>query len=340
MGVGLHIYIDESGTFICDARKRHSISAVGALVIPTSSMKGFEKLYGRLRRRLPQNKGEIKGRQLSEDQVVEVAALLRKVGSIFEVVAIDMGMHSEEDILLHKASQEEAITAHLTPKHQPKLVEQVRELRSRLEAMPLQLYAQSVAMAELVYHTLNYANVYHAFHRGQELAEYHWTVDAKDRLRVTPWEEWWLRVILPMLESHSFREPFIVAEGGDCRWHERFRTEPDEYKLQFVRDPGEGEFFDLRLVMMEDFRFSPDPELGLEAADILTNTVRRSLSGHFERRGWMALPQLMIHRKNHYIRLISLSQEERATPRAPYTNVINDFRSGGRPMLPDKFSSD
>ncbi len=107
--MGLHIFIDESGTFVCDARKRHSISAVGALVIPTSSMKGFENPYGRLRQQLPQDKGEVKGRQLSEDQVVEVAALLRKVGALFEVVAIDVGMHSEEELLLHKASQEEAL---------------------------------------------------------------------------------------------------------------------------------------------------------------------------------------------------------------------------------------
>ena len=233
----MHIFIDESGTFVCDARKRHSISAVGALVIPTSSMKGFEKLYGHLRRRLPQDKGEVKGRQLSEDQVVEVAALLRKVGSLFEVVAIDMGTHSKEELLLHKASQEEAITAHLTSEHHPNLVEQVWELRRQLEVMPLQLYAQSVALGELVYHTLNHANVYYAFRTASELAEYHWVIDAKDRSKVTPWEEWWSTVILPMLESHSFREPFIAAEGGDYRWHDRFKTEPDEYKLQFVKDP-------------------------------------------------------------------------------------------------------
>ena len=62
-------------------------------------MKGFEKLYGRLRRRLPKTKGEVKGRDLSEGEVVEVARILRKIGALFEVVVVDMGMHSKEDLV-------------------------------------------------------------------------------------------------------------------------------------------------------------------------------------------------------------------------------------------------
>lgn len=333
----MHIFIDESGTFVCDTEKNHSISAVGALVIPTSSMEGFEKLYGRLRLQLPLEKGEVKGKQLSENQVCEVADMLRKVGAIFEVVTIDMGLHTEEGLQLHKAEQADRITAHLTPDHHQNVVKQLWELRRQLDAMPLQLYVQSVAMGELAYNTLNNADLYHAFHKASELGEYHWIIDAKELSKVTPWEEWWSTVILPMLESHTFREPFISAEGADYRWQARFRTKPSEYKLQFAKNPKKGEFFDLKLVMTEDFRFSSNPEFGLEAVDILTNTVRRSMSGNFERHGWMAVPQLMIHQNGHYIRLISLMQEEPSTSHFPYMKVLNDFRSGGRSMLPKNY---
>ena len=34
--------------------------------MPSSAMKGFERLYARLRRRLAKTKGEVKGRHLSE----------------------------------------------------------------------------------------------------------------------------------------------------------------------------------------------------------------------------------------------------------------------------------
>jgi hypothetical protein len=300
-------------------------------------MEGFKKLYGRLRQKLPKEKGEVKGKRLSEEQVIEVVALLRKVGCLFEVAVIDMGLHTEEQLLLHKVLQEKAITAHLTSDHHPKLAEQVRELRRQLETMPLQLYVQSVAMGAVVYNTLNHADLYYAFHKAPELGEYHWTIDAKERSKVTRWEEWWQNVILPMLESHSFREPFIQAEGADYRWHERFKTEPSDYKMQFVNDPKKSEFSDLRLVMTEDFRFSSDPEFGLEAVDVLTNAVRRSMSGNFSRRGWVALPQLMVHRNEHYIKMISLSSEIQVSSKAPYMKVLNCFRSGGRSIFPKSY---
>ena len=333
----MYIFIDESGTFSPNIRGQHSISAVGALVIPNSAMKSFDKLYTRLRRRLPKTKSEVKGRNLSERQVAEVARMLRKIGALFEVVAVDMGMHSEEDLTRHRLGQAEAITTHLTSKHHPNLVKQVWELRRNLEDMSLQLYVQSVAMGALVYQTLKHADIYYAFRNPPELGEYHWRIDGKDRRGITPWEKWWSTVILPTLESHTFRDPLIRAAEGDYRWQERFRTRPSDYKLRFVNDPQKGEFCNLRMVMTEDFRFSADPEFGLEAVDIVTNTIRRSLSGNFTRSGWMEIRQLMIHRASHYIKLISLSRESVSSHRIPYANVIDDFRHGGRAMFPERY---
>ena len=157
-------------------------------------MKGFEKLYARLRRRLPKTKGEVKGRDLSEAHVIEVARILRKIGALFEVVAVDLGMHSKEELTFHKTGQAEAMTAHLTPEHHTTLVGEIWKLRRELEDMPLQLYVQSVAMGELVHQTLNHADTYFAFRTPPELGEYHWRIDAKDRLGITPWEKWWSTV--------------------------------------------------------------------------------------------------------------------------------------------------
>ena len=92
-----------------------------------------------------------------------------------------------------------------------------------------------------------------------------------------------------------------------------------------------------RLYLTEDFQFSSEPEFGLEAVDIVTNTIRRSLSGHFNRAGWLAIPQLMIHRASHCIKLISLSREDQSSRPVPYANVMNDFRHGGRAMFPQGY---
>lgn len=336
----MHIFIDESGTFQCDEKQVHSVSTVGALVIPSSSMSGFEKLYGRLRKQLPKGNGEVKGRLLSETQVQEVVAVLKKVGALYEVVAIDMGLHTIEALNAHKKMQEKGITKHLTPQHQETIAQELWKLRDHLNKMPLQLYVQSAAMGELIYNTLNHADMYFAIHRPRELGEYHWAIDAKDCLKVTPWEEWWQTVVLPMLESKTFQKPFITIEGANYRWHNRFNTEPSEYKKQFVKDSENGEFCDLRLVMTEDFRFSSDTEYGLEAVDVLTNTIRRSMSGNFSRAGWLSIQKLMIHINTQYIRLIHLAGDLQIPKNFPYNHVLSDFRSGGRSILPKKILED
>ena len=151
-------------------------------------MAGFEKLYGRLRRTLPQDKGEVKGRLLKEHHVDEVCGVLRKVGCLFEVVAVDSTLQTEAELGAHKIGQAEGMTKNLTDKHHKSLIEEVWELRRQLEAMSLQLYLQSCAMVELVYNVLNNATLYHSLRLWKELGEYHWIIDGKERDKVTPWE--------------------------------------------------------------------------------------------------------------------------------------------------------
>lgn len=329
----MHIFIDESGTFSGTSDKS-SVSAVGSLVIPDQNMGGFEKLYSRVRRNLPMDKGEVKGRLLSEAQVGLVVELLNKINCLFELVAVDSLFHTNNEIAFHKFTQAEKITENLTDSHHQTLIEQVWNLRRRLERMPLQLYVQSVAMSELVYNTIYHANLYYSFRLPKELGGYRWIIDAKDRDKVTSWEDWWSKVVLPIMESKSFRQPFVAAEGGDYRWHERFRTEPSEFKRQFVNDPERGQYFDLKPILQENFRFSSAPEYGLEAVDILVNAVRRSMAGNFRREGWLPIRKLMVHWGQHYIRMISLAVGERSPPSVPYAKLLSDFSTGGRAMLP------
>jgi len=224
--------------------------------------------------------------------------------------------------------------------HKESVVKETLELKERLKSMSLQLYTQSALIGELAYNVLNEANMYYSFRFPKELGEYHWIIDAKDRNRVTPWEDWWSTLIAAMVESKSFRKPMIGAEDGNYKWHDRFRTELSEYKRQFVNDPDKGDFVNSRLVMKEDFRFSSDAEFGLEAADILVNAVRRSLAGNFERSGWLPITSLMINFVDPCIRLLSFSNEGKVPGNVPYANVLADFEKGGRVMLPESMLND
>lgn len=329
----MRIFIDESGTFT-PVEGRHSVSLVAALVFSNSGIARFENEYKSLRRRLPKDSGEVKGKLLSEAHVRKVVRLLQRSGCLLEAVVMDAAFHTEEQVENHKKAQAEKLTENITDEHHSNIHVAVSGLRSRLEALSPQLYLQSLAMTELVYSVLYHSNIYFAFRSPPELGEYHWTMDAKGRGQITDWEDWWSQIILPVTQSKTMRKPLLRVKEGDYSFQEKFRTEPYEYLLQFMGDREIGDFFDLRPVLSDDFKFSSGAEPGLEAADIIANAIRRALNGNLKKFGWSAIPTLMIHRRDHYLRFMTVAATERGRPPLPYANVIDAFRSGGRSMFP------
>lgn len=330
----MHVFIDESGTFSATS-KPSSVSAVGALVIPDAKLPYFEKLFAKLRVTLPTQNGEVKGRLLTEAHVRSVVDLLLRVGSFFEVVIVDLGLHTQEQLDRHKQGQAEAVTAHLTDAHHPELVAEVWKLRQYLEAMPSQLYVQSVAQSELIYDVLNHAQIFFAVRRWRELGIFHWVIDAKGKGRIVPWEHWWRQALLPMLESKTFRRPFSLVREGNYRAMERFKTTPTDYKRQFTNgEEGDGEWTDLRLVMTESMHFCDRSVAGLEAVDILVNSIRRSLAGNFSRVGWLPIREIMINRRASALKLIALAGTDLDASSLPYASIVSDFTRCGISMFP------
>ena len=81
----------------------------------------------------------------------------------------------------------------------------------------------------------------------------------------------------------------------------------------------------------ESFRFSSEPEPGLELVDIVTNALRRGLIGNLGEPGWLPLRGLMIHRSDVYVSPVGLLPPDRKLARA-LLPTMNKFRLGGRIM--------
>jgi hypothetical protein len=137
----VHIFIDESGTFVPGTGAR-GLSLVGALVIPSARLAYVQRKYAALRARLPKEKGEVKGRLLTDAQVREVTELLRRNEAILELVAVDLNLHTRNDIQAHKLKQADGMTRGMTDEHHPTLRAEVAELAARVAALPDQLYVQ------------------------------------------------------------------------------------------------------------------------------------------------------------------------------------------------------
>lgn len=332
----MHIFIDESGLFLPSA-SGIGVSVVGALVIPDCRRAHIERKFAAIRPGLPKERGEVKGRLLTEAQVTRVVDLLRRNEVLLELVAIDLNIHTPQDIELHKLQHAAAITRSLTDAHPPEVRREAADRRARVEALSPQLYAQGAAMFSLVEHTIEVAINYFAQRQPRELAEFRWTVDGKGTTGPTNWEVLWHSLVCPVLQTWSIDKPMGMFEFADFSHFARF-IGPAPTWLPAATQATDGAT-NINLLLTEHFRNSSAVEPGLELADIVVSAARRAIVGSLKRDGWNTLPSLMIHRPQHYINLVALHGRER-TGKLGYERVIDAFRRGGRNMIAPKFYKD
>lgn len=331
----MHIFIDESGTFTGIGGETPAVSTIGALILTSHGLPKLFRRYGRLRANLPKRKGEVKGSLLNEAQVAAVVELLRRNGAIFCASMIDLAAHTADDIAGHRDRRRESLTANLTDGHTPELRAGVAALQERMTGFSDQLYVQGAVMIDLLYRVMQDMIVYHCQRFPKELAEFHWVVDAKDPAVVTDWEDWWSKTLVIWLQAMSLRRPGAMLPGGDYRHFQRFILPELPPYLREAAPPGDrtyGAGVDLQLMYGESFRFSCDPEPGLELVDIVTNALRRGLVGNLGEAGWLPLRGLMIHRSDVYVSPVGLIRDEDRKLARPLLATMNRFRTGGRNM--------
>ncbi|WP_422061074.1 hypothetical protein [Sphingopyxis sp.] len=330
----MHIFIDESGTFTGVGADAPAVSTLGALIVATHRLPKLFRRYERLRVNLPKRKGEVKGSQLNETQVAAVVDLLWKNGAIFCASMIDLADHTAKDIANHREKRGASLAANLTDGHTQELRDGVADLQKRMAGFSDQLYVQGAVTIDLLYKVMQEMIVYHCQRFPKELREFHWVVDAKDPAVVTDWEDWWSKTLVIWLQAMSLSKPGAMLPGGDYRHFERFfLTELPAYLHEVAPPPSAGHPIgvDLQLMYGESFRFSSDPEPGLELADIVTNALRRALVGNLGEQGWLPLRRLMIHRSEVYVSPVGLLSSDH-TLAPSLRRVMNRFREGGRVM--------
>ena len=146
---------------------------------------------------------EVKGNKLSKKQISDTFALLHEYDVLLDIVCLNIGNHSNENIYKFKAIQADALIEHLTEKHQEKFVRQIHEYRERLLNLPNQLFIQAIISILLIQRILDHSPLYYCQRIPEELGNFVWFVDAKDKnTGKTPFEELWSTLLMPVLESN------------------------------------------------------------------------------------------------------------------------------------------
>ena len=217
----MHIYLDESGSFVIPERPGSSISVMGALVVPACYKNAIWKRYRRMRAHWPKDDDEAKGRLLKETHVAALVEMLVKTPVLFNVIAIDMGMQTPEGIIKHRDGQVRKLLLSVGPEHRPSMIAEVEQMASRLAGTSPQLYTQSVLIFELVRKVLQHSTLLHSQILPKELGAVSLIFDAKDKNKITNWEEWWKKMIAPFLQAIALRKPIIGLKEGDYSYFDR-----------------------------------------------------------------------------------------------------------------------
>jgi hypothetical protein len=317
----MHVFVDESGSFSGFHDK--SISVVGALAIPDGKLEFLARKFEKIRARLPLQNGEVKGRLLNEDQIDEIAMLLARNETLFEVTAVDLGLQNEAEVTAYKEKHGKEMLAKVDDFHESQRAE-VRKASEEIFRTSMPLYLQALTTFEVLHRLIGHMTVFFSQRRPQELGTITWIVDGKDPQKVTNWEKWWSHYAQGALATMSKRRPTPRFDAGDYSSYDK------SYGVTEDGDKG----IDLKL-LLKDIRFSPINETGLEFVDILTNAVRRALTGNLQRQGWQNIHKVMVHRnEGPYIQFILFRDGEDVMKRAAYGKVVHDgFSTGGKAML-------
>ncbi len=341
----MHLFIDESGTFVIPENGKWSVCCLAALVIPDDEYAEIMKKFETLKSEWGGGAKEIKGRELGERQIASVIQLLGRHDVIFKAITIDMGLQTVDGIRKHKEAQVAGITENVTPAHSQDVVKGLKSLQDKLKELPDQLYVQFVLGAELLAEVLRVATLYYVQRKPLELGHFRWVLDAKDDL-TTPYEDLWMEMIRPALMSKSFTEPLTMLKGADYSAFQTFRgvlPEVPKYLRGVLPDERPFEYTDIGKIVTEDFQFKESgEEPGLQLVDILCNALRRSMNGSLQRQGWETLGCLMVgpERGKNVIHMGDLTASSSWTVKkgqVPYTAVAELTDRTAKPLLSEEY---
>ena len=292
----MNIYIDEAGVFLKPSEDKCAVSAVGALIIPEKKEKIIFSKFEALKRKWGFNGTEVKGSKLNESQITSVIEILEKYNVMFEVVAIDMNIQSDNSIIAHKLNRAQKMVSCTT--------------KEEIKSLSNQLYVQVSLTIELLIQVFQKTMLYYSLRKPKELEFFKWIVDAKN-LNITTSEKVWKTLILPLAQSRSFDEPLVTLREGDYSHFFKNRKSGDipDYLSEYVKGKDPNKFTELNSVF-SDIKFEDSKNfLGVQLADILVTSIRRSMNGNLQKEGWKSFGSIIVMGKEQSITLLNMDED-------------------------------
>lgn len=323
----MNIYIDEAGIFVKPNENKCAISTVGALILPENKTKIIFSKFEGLKNKWGFKGKEVKGSKLNESQISSVIEILKNYNVMFEIVAIDMNIQNDDSITSHKLDRAQKMISCITDEFNEILIENLHKTKKEIESLPNQLYVQVSLTIELLIQVFQKTMLNYSLRKPKELELFKWIVDAKSS-DLTISEKIWKTLILPLAQSRSFNEPLLMIKEGDYTYYYKNRKSGNipNYLSEHVEDKDPNNFTELNSVY-SDIKFTDScNNLGVQLADILTTSIRRSMNGNLQKKGWQNFGNIMVKGKKQSITLMNMDENssfEKYEIEPPYFDVIS-----------------
>ena len=330
----MKIFIDESGVFANPNGKENCVSSVGALVIPECDYENTINQFECLKNRWSSKEKEIKGSKLNEDQISSLINKISNTNCLFYAVCVDLGLEVIERVDDHKKEQADKILKPIDKMNHESMRESLRELNHRINNLSVPQYVQFVALNSLISRVFRSSTCYYSQRIPDTLATFQWYIDEKNS--VSPkFEEFWLTVLHPFLQSKSLKRPLLTLESGDYSYMKKFECNSPKYlKDTYGIDSNDG--YDPSKIWGDNVKFLDSKKsLGIQLVDILTTSLRRAFSGTLQQCGWSNIGKLMVQAENgeKEIHMINISGINK---KVPYAGIVQQAHKLCKPMLLSK----
>lgn len=310
-------FIDEAGTFTATAQT-NSWCVVGCYSIPNHFEKQMEKVFAHLRKTIGEGTRELKVKDLNEHQYRDFLYNLKQLPGIFHAVVTDSSSNTLNRVRVHQKHQVDELMSNITRMQYDEGKEAVRNTSERLQSLSAQLYIQLVCQIQLMYRTLKAGIMYYVQRYPEDLSNFSWYIDAKDK-NITEYEELF-EVLSPMLlQTFSFYEPILVCKEFDYSYMEKYLSSWEHFP-EYLKEIYDGDDsvsgFNVQKMIRDDIQFVDSfSSTGIQVANMLVSGLRRCLRMEWEDNESIACA----------IGSLMVQQESRACPL--YLISLNDVPS-------------
>lgn len=336
----MHLFLDESGSFVPGTLAPEAWCVVAAFVLPEAHRRPAEEALGILKRRLGRAvTEEIKLRDVTDENLYRgfLSSLASGQGTLF-ACATDTHRNSAPVVARHLEHQVEMLVEHIPRMKFPEARAGLQDRANRFGRLSPQLYLQIVCQYRLLSRILRHAVLYYVQRTPATLGRFRWRVDRKNQMN-SVFDESFRDFAAPMLQTMSFTEPQLMLEGADYRHFDRYHYAdgPPSY-LKDIYGLHVESGYNITMVMREDFEFVDSAtNAGVQISDLLASGLRRCLRGGFKDNIGVAdaLGRLMVQAsKGEYpVELLSLEAGEALDRATTADAAIRRMHKTSRSMI-------